>query len=132
LFVYKKKGGIRMVELTGHSLTMEQLKRICVEKEKVTIAEKSMQDVRESRYAVDKIVSDNKTVYGINTGFGKFSDVLIAEDDVEDLQLNLIRSHACGLGTFQGNGVTCNDGTPFECTFERLFRNSSCSCRIAG
>lgn len=87
-----------MVELTGHSLTMEQLKRICVEKENVTIAEKSMQDVRESRYAVDKIVSDNKTVYGINTGFGKFSDVLIAEDDVEDLQLNLIRSHACGLG----------------------------------
>ncbi len=41
-----------------------------------------------------------KTVYGINTGFGKFSDVIINEEDVEDLQLNLIRSHACGVGDF--------------------------------
>ncbi|MDY0406315.1 histidine ammonia-lyase [Virgibacillus sp. 179-BFC.A HS] len=87
-----------MIELTGHSLTIEQLKRICVQKEEVTIAEKSMQAVRESRAAVEKIVSENKTVYGITTGFGKFSDVMIAEDHVEDLQLNLIRSHACGVG----------------------------------
>lgn len=87
-----------MIELTGESLTIDQLKKICIDLEEVTIAEKSMDDVRNSRHAVERIVSDNKTVYGINTGFGKFSDVLINEEDVEDLQLNLIRSHACGVG----------------------------------
>src|SRR5699024_3679651 len=59
---------------------------------------KSMQLVHESRQAVERIVADEKTVYGINTGFGKFSDVIINTEDVEDLQLNLIRSHACGIG----------------------------------
>ncbi len=87
-----------MIELTGYSLTIEQLKRICVDREEVAISEESMQLVRESRHAVEKVVSDNKTVYGINTGFGKFSDVIIEEKDVEDLQLHLIRSHACGVG----------------------------------
>ncbi|GAA0591828.1 histidine ammonia-lyase [Virgibacillus siamensis] len=87
-----------MIELTGDSLTIDQLKRICVDLEDVMIAEKSMNNVRNSRFAVERIVSKNKTVYGINTGFGKFSDVLIDEEDVGDLQLNLIRSHACGIG----------------------------------
>ncbi|RYG72524.1 histidine ammonia-lyase [Lentibacillus lipolyticus] len=87
-----------MIELTGHSLTIDQLKRVCVDLEEVTISEKSMEDVRQSRLAVEDIVANKKTVYGINTGFGKFSDVLINEEDVEDLQLNLIRSHACGVG----------------------------------
>src|SRR5690625_5363624 len=57
-----------------------------------------MKQVQESRRAVDKIVADKKIVYGINTGFGKLSDVMIKKEDVEDLQLNLIRSHACGVG----------------------------------
>lgn len=87
-----------MIELTGHTLTIEQLKRICIDQEEVVISENSMQLVRESRRAVEKVVADKKTVYGINTGFGKFSDVIIEEKDVEDLQLNLIRSHACGIG----------------------------------
>ncbi|HLR68870.1 MAG TPA: histidine ammonia-lyase [Virgibacillus sp.] len=87
-----------MVELTGYSLTIEQLKKICLDYEEVTISKKSMQLVHESRQAVERIVADEKTVYGINTGFGKFSDVIINTEDVEDLQLNLIRSHACGIG----------------------------------
>src|SRR5690625_2474077 len=87
-----------MVELTGHSLTIEQLKRICVDYENISISKKSMQDVVESRRAVDQIVANKQTVYGINTGFGKFSDVMIEKNDVAELQLNLIRSHACGTG----------------------------------
>ncbi|MDR4886179.1 histidine ammonia-lyase [Fredinandcohnia sp. QZ13] len=87
-----------MVELTGQSLTLEQVKRICYDFEPVTISKESLQKVEQSRKAVEKIVTDKKTIYGINTGFGKFSDVIIADDDVNDLQLNLIRSHACGVG----------------------------------
>lgn len=87
-----------MVVLTGNSLTLEQVKQVCYEDEPVTISPKCMKRVEKSRKAVERIVADKKTVYGINTGFGKFSDVVIAEDDVNDLQLNLIRSHACGVG----------------------------------
>lgn len=90
--------GVFMVELTGNKLTLEEVKQVCYEGELVTISPKSMQRVKESRKAVERIVANNKTVYGINTGFGKFSDVMIAEDDVNDLQMNLIRSHACGVG----------------------------------
>lgn len=87
-----------MIELTGHTLTIEQLKRICMDMEEVKISSESMQAVNESRAAVEHIVKSQKTVYGINTGFGKFSDVIINENNVESLQLNLIRSHACGVG----------------------------------
>lgn len=87
-----------MIALTGNSLTLEEIRRICFEKERVTIAKTSMQKVVESREAVENIVANKQTIYGINTGFGKFSDVMIAEKDVADLQLHLIRSHACGVG----------------------------------
>lgn len=87
-----------MVVLTGSSLTLEEIKRICFHGEIVAISPDSMRKVEESRAAVDKIVADKRTIYGINTGFGKFSDVVIDEQDVNKLQLNLIRSHACGVG----------------------------------
>jgi histidine ammonia-lyase len=87
-----------MVELTGSTLTLEEAKRIIFEKESVFLSEASMVKVQKSREAVERIVEEKRVVYGINTGFGKFSDVLIDQDDVEELQLNLIHSHACGVG----------------------------------
>ncbi|PLT35466.1 histidine ammonia-lyase [Bacillus sp. V5-8f] len=87
-----------MVVLSGHTLTLEEIKLICLNGEKVTIHPDSLRKVEENRTAVEKVVSEKKTVYGINTGFGKFSDVMIGEEDVNSLQLNLIRSHACGVG----------------------------------
>ncbi|MFE8701450.1 histidine ammonia-lyase [Cytobacillus sp. FJAT-54145] len=87
-----------MVVLTGHSLTLEEVRRVVFHKEKVGMASESTQKVEKSHEAVKRIVADKKVVYGINTGFGKFSDVLIDQGDVKDLQLNLIRSHACGVG----------------------------------
>ncbi|GAE47812.1 histidine ammonia-lyase [Mesobacillus boroniphilus JCM 21738] len=87
-----------MVVLTGASLNLQQVKRVCLYEETVAISPESMQNVQKSREAVDRIVEDKRTIYGINTGFGKFSDVIIDEQDVNALQLNLIRSHACGVG----------------------------------
>jgi len=86
------------VVLTGHSLTLSQVRDICYGSAEVVIDAKSLASVKESRLSVDRIVSSKRTIYGINTGFGKFSDVIIEEQDVNDLQLNLIRSHACGVG----------------------------------
>ncbi|WP_227936041.1 histidine ammonia-lyase [Alkalihalobacillus deserti] len=87
-----------MVTLNGQTLTFPEVRRVLFDREQVTASEESMKKVQASRKAVEKIVADEKIVYGITTGFGKFSDVYIGKDDVENLQLNLIRSHACGIG----------------------------------
>ncbi|MCV9885596.1 histidine ammonia-lyase [Metabacillus halosaccharovorans] len=87
-----------MITLNGQNLTFQSLQKIIIGREKVSYTEESMKKVIESRKAVEHIVSKGKIVYGITTGFGKFSDVFIDKDNVENLQLNLIRSHACGVG----------------------------------
>jgi histidine ammonia-lyase len=87
-----------MITLTGQNLTLEQIKDILYRGKKVRASEQSMDAVKKSREAVERIVAESKVVYGITTGFGKFSDVLIDKNHVQDLQLNLIRSHACGVG----------------------------------
>ncbi|WP_371682768.1 histidine ammonia-lyase [Sporosarcina sp. PTS2304] len=74
------------------------MQSILLDADYVKYSEESMQKVQESRKAVEKIVNEERIVYGITTGFGKFSDVLIDREHVESLQLNLIRSHACGVG----------------------------------
>ncbi|MDF0725575.1 histidine ammonia-lyase [Cytobacillus sp. S13-E01] len=87
-----------MLKLTGNSLTIEQAKNIIYDFEKVEVPENVWDQVDASRKAVDDIVANQKVVYGITTGFGKFSDVFINQNDVDELQINLIRSHACGMG----------------------------------
>lgn len=87
-----------MVELNGDLLTLKTVKEVLTKKLAVTASKESLAIAQKSRDAVDKIVADKKVVYGINTGFGKFSDVPINQNDVRELQINLIRSHACGVG----------------------------------
>jgi histidine ammonia-lyase len=87
-----------MITLTGSTLNLEQLKAVLYKESVVSLDKKAMERVSKSRLAVEKIVREDRTVYGINTGFGKFSDVSIDEKDTKALQLHLIRSHACGVG----------------------------------
>ena len=87
-----------MIELNGSSLTLEQMEGILYRGNKIMLNAGALERVQKSREAVDRIVQNDKTVYGINTGFGKFSDVKIDEKDTKALQLHLIRSHACGVG----------------------------------
>ncbi|SDN38789.1 histidine ammonia-lyase [Fictibacillus solisalsi] len=87
-----------MVILTGNTLTLEETKRIMKDGEQVAACKKSMERVGKSRSAVERIVDQGEVIYGITTGFGKLSDVYIAPEDTEKLQMNLIRSHACGVG----------------------------------
>src|SRR6185369_5138935 len=54
--------------------------------------------IKASRKVVERIVSRGEVIYGVSTGFGKLSDVHIPPDKLEQLQLNLVRSHACGIG----------------------------------
>ncbi|BAU26034.1 histidine ammonia-lyase [Aneurinibacillus soli] len=87
-----------MITVKGHSLTLADVKAVLYDNEKVVASAESLARVDASRRAVEKIVAENRVAYGINTGFGKLSDVVIDQKDVESLQLNLIRSHACGVG----------------------------------
>ncbi|MDQ0484453.1 histidine ammonia-lyase [Alkalihalobacillus hemicentroti] len=87
-----------MVILDGYSLTIDSLRSLLYDDVKAVCAEGSLLRVDESRRAVERIVKDGDIVYGITTGFGKLSDVRINPADVDQLQLNLIHSHACGIG----------------------------------
>ncbi|KOO47786.1 histidine ammonia-lyase [Viridibacillus arvi] len=87
-----------MITLDGKNLSLADLNIILNDNVKVELDNDAIELVKKSRLAVEKIVREDQTVYGINTGFGKFSDVKIAEVDTRKLQLHLIRSHACGVG----------------------------------
>ena len=65
---------------------------------KVIISEETYKDVEKARELVERYVADQKVCYGITTGFGKFSDQVISENETEALQKNLIMSHSCGVG----------------------------------
>src|SRR5437773_140294 len=87
-----------MITLDGSSLTIEQLVAIADRGERVGLADAARDRVRASRAVVDRRAQSDTPAYGINTGFGSFADVRIPSDALEALQLNLLRSHAAGLG----------------------------------
>lgn len=64
----------------------------------IKVSTKIKAHVEARRQLVDKALAANAVVYGVNTGFGYLSNVCIAPEDLQQLQLNLIRSHACGVG----------------------------------
>src|SRR6185295_12822223 len=88
-----------MIQLSGQTLTLEQIAAVANGDEHVTLADDARNRMEQSRRVVEKIVSENRTVYGVNTGFGKLSDVRIEPGELRALQLNLVRSHSCGLGS---------------------------------
>ena len=87
-----------MIELRGQRLTLEEIAAVSSGQEQVALAADARLRLEASRAIVEKIVAENQTVYGVNTGFGKLSDVRINPDQLRELQLNLVRSHSCGLG----------------------------------
>ncbi len=89
---------MRMIELDGHSLTVETTKRIVFGGERVSLAPRALERVRAARAVVEQTVSQHQRVYGINTGFGKLSTQTIPSEKLSLLQENLIKSHAVGVG----------------------------------
>src|SRR5436309_1587108 len=87
-----------MIFLDGSSLTLEQLLAIADRDEPVALTDAARERVTASRAVVDARARGNEPAYGINTGFGSFADVRIAAGELEMLQLNLLRSHAAGVG----------------------------------
>src|SRR5262245_46712713 len=87
-----------MIALDGSTLTLEALSRIAIDGEAVALAPDARERVRASRAVVDAHAAAGRPVYGVNTGFGALADVAIPPDQLDRLQLNLLRSHAAGTG----------------------------------
>src|ERR1044072_5004554 len=87
-----------MLQLKGQPLTLQQIVDVAYGREQVVLADEARIRVEQARQVVQDIVTEGRTVYGVNTGFGKLSDVRIDKADLLQLQLNLVRSHSVGLG----------------------------------
>lgn len=87
-----------MIILNGERLTLEDLKRIARDYEKVEIDPENLIKVNHAREIVKKLANGDDAVYGINTGFGHLANVKIDKQELSDLQSNLLMSHACGVG----------------------------------
>lgn len=86
------------VVLNGNELTFSQLYDVALRRAKVSLSSDAVARMHASRAVVDRLVASGQTAYGINTGFGKLASVRISPEQVRQLQVNLVRSHCCGIG----------------------------------
>ena len=86
------------MELNGQTLSLRDIAAVAIGKDAVRISRAARPRILASRKIVEEISRCDAAVYGVNTGFGKLSDVRVSYDDLRQLQLNLVRSHACGIG----------------------------------
>ena len=86
------------IQIDGGSLTIDDVSRVATTGTRVELAPGVRPRLVRTRAIVDGIVSRNEVVYGVTTGFGKLSEVAIAPDRLAELQVNLVRSHAAGVG----------------------------------
>ena len=89
---------MRGMELTGQTLSLAQIAAVAYGGEAIRIGPSAYERINASRDVIEGIVTKGAVVYGVSTGFGKLSDVHVPADELRQLQLNLVRSHACGIG----------------------------------
>ncbi len=86
------------VVLDGQPLKLAEIEAVSLAACPVSIASDAVARVTQSRALIEQILAAGQTVYGVNTGFGKLSDVRIPPEKLAELQFNLVRSHAGGVG----------------------------------
>src|SRR6059036_2386278 len=86
------------MQLNGQVLTLAEIKSVALGDEAVQISAAARPRILASCKVIENIIARDELVYGVSTGFGKLSDVRIPRDALGKLQLNLVRSHACGIG----------------------------------
>ncbi len=89
---------MQALHINGNDLTLEAVREGAIEKRPVLLLPEAREAVNRARAVVDTLVANNQLSYAITTGVGKLSDVRIAGDQIRELQVNLIRSHAVGVG----------------------------------
>ncbi len=93
---------VAVLEISGQPLTLEQIAQVAQAAlepaRSLSLSEDAYRRIEASREVVETLLRNHKVVYGVNTGFGKLADVRIPADELDELQVNLVRSHASGLG----------------------------------
>ena len=84
--------------IDGLSLTIDDVIRVARQGEQVALTEQAKAKVNKARAYVEQKLEEGAVIYGLTTGFGKFSNVLISPEETRDLQRNLIISHCCAMG----------------------------------
>ncbi|MGC1461314.1 MAG: histidine ammonia-lyase [Terracidiphilus sp.] len=92
------KSLIETLVLDGQPLTPDEIEAVSLQARPVEIAPEALVRMAASRALIEEILAAGETVYGVNTGFGKLSDVRIPHESLAELQTNLVRSHAGGVG----------------------------------
>jgi histidine ammonia-lyase len=89
---------LNALHINGNDLTLGEVHEVAAQRRPVLLSADAREVVDQARAVVDEIVAGNKLAYAITTGVGKLSDVRIAGDQIRELQVNLVRSHAAGVG----------------------------------
>jgi histidine ammonia-lyase len=87
-----------MVTLDGSRLTFDEVRRVSAADERVEIAANAIAAMQRSRAVVERLAAGDAPVYAVNTGVGLLADVRVPPEQLEQLQRNVVRSHACGVG----------------------------------
>ncbi len=88
----------RPVIVDGRNLTLEEVADVALKRRPVALQAEARERVAATRRVIQDILDSGQVVYGVNTGFGKLAEVKVSPDQLAQLQLNLVRSHACGVG----------------------------------
>src|SRR5712692_5181499 len=86
------------MQLNGQPLALSEIAAVARGDTLVDVSPSVHSRVLASRKVIEDIIARDAVVYGVSTGFGKLSDVRIPHGELRELQLNLVRSHACGIG----------------------------------
>jgi len=89
---------LKALHINGNDLTLEAVREVAVEHRQVLLDPDARSAVLRARAVVDSLIANNKVSYAITTGVGKLSDVRIAGEQIREMQVNLVRSHAVGVG----------------------------------
>ncbi len=89
---------MKALHINGNDLTLEAVREVAVDRRAVLLDPDAREAVDRARAVVDALVAENRVSYAITTGVGKLADVRIAGDQIRELQVNLVRSHAAGVG----------------------------------
>ena len=114
------------IAIDGERLTLENLYRIVLDGAEAEIAPAARERMEASRAVIERVIESGATVYGVNTGFGKLASVRISREEIQQLQLNLVRSHACGVGAPLSETDARDACAARQCYRERIFRRPPC------
>ena len=89
---------MKKVVLENRKYTLDEIYDISIGEYHISLSEKVVKDIINSRMFIDKKINLSEPIYGINTGFGKLSQIKIDDSDIDKLQENLLLSHAVGTG----------------------------------